>query len=200
MGSLLSRIIKQRRELAPAVAPPPNPDPDAPCGWEPGHFYSPIPSLKEVRANEAEIFDRRLRELPGIDLNPAGQLELLRRFIDYFGEFPFSSEKNPKFRFHSDNPNFGPGEALILTSWIRHFRPKRIIEVGSGYSSCAILDLVDLYLDGRCRCSFVEPFPDLLLSLLRPEDRSRIEVVPRRAQDIEPSLVCGVGGRRRALH
>jgi hypothetical protein len=42
-----------------------------------GHYYSPIPSLRDIRKDEARIFDRSRCELPGVDLNESGQLALL---------------------------------------------------------------------------------------------------------------------------
>jgi hypothetical protein len=161
-------------------------DATAPLGWPPGHFYSPIPSLTEVGARASRIFDRQLRDLPGIDLNAAGQVALLRQLRGYFDQMPFDAQPRPGLRFHYANPNFGPGEALILASWLRHFRPRRIIEIGSGYSSCAILDCVDLYLGKGTACTFVEPYPELLLGLLTEEDRTRVRVVSCRAQELEP--------------
>ena len=40
----------------------------------PGHFYSPIPNLVEVRKKEDVIFGRIQRSIPGIELNEQEQL------------------------------------------------------------------------------------------------------------------------------
>ena len=52
----------------------------------------------------------------------------------------------------------------------------RVVEVGSGYSSALLLDTVDGWLPGT-EVTFVEPFPALLESLLRPEDGERVTIV-----------------------
>lgn len=67
---------------------------------------------------------------------------------------------------------------------LRHFRPRRIIEVGSGYSSCVILDTRERHLDGKLDVTLVEPYPELVLQLLRPADRHAIEILPIRVQDV----------------
>jgi predicted O-methyltransferase YrrM len=67
---------------------------------------------------------------------------------------------------------------------IRHSKPKRIIEVGSGYSSAMTLDTNELHFGNSIRCTFIEPYPELLQSLLRPGDRERIEVLPVRVQEV----------------
>src|SRR5437016_1006546 len=57
----------------------------------PGHFYSPIPSLVDVRREEARIFDSVPDEIPGVDLNEAGQLRLLDRLTPFYPEQPFAA-------------------------------------------------------------------------------------------------------------
>jgi len=68
---------------------------------------------------------------------------------------------------------------------IRHAHPKRIIEVGSGYSSCVTLDTNEIYFNNAIKCTFVDPFPDLLLSVLKQGDTARIEIIRRKLQDVE---------------
>jgi hypothetical protein len=45
---------------------------------------------------------------------------------------------------------------------LRHFKPKRIIEVGSGFSSAVIIDTNEIFFDGEIQVRFIEPFPDRL--------------------------------------
>ena len=45
-----------------------------------GHFYSPVPSLKEIRLHRQEIFNTRVSEIPGIHLHEREQLQLVERF------------------------------------------------------------------------------------------------------------------------
>ena len=49
---------------------------------------------------------------------------------------------------------------------IRHLKPKKIIEIGSGFSSALMLDVNDLYFDKKIHMTFIEPYPFLLKELL----------------------------------
>lgn len=160
-------------------------EPDAIEGWPPGHFYSPIPSLREVRKREQQIFGPPPSDIPGVELNEAAQLALFQTLTRYYGEQPFGDHQQADRRFFFDNPNFSYGEAVILYCMMRHLRPKRIIEVGSGYSSCAMLDTNERFFDNAVACTFIEPYPDLLLSLITPADRDRIRIVPRPLQETD---------------
>jgi hypothetical protein len=68
---------------------------------------------------------------------------------------------------------------------IRHVQPRRIVEVGSGYSSCAMLDVNEVFFDNSIVCSFVDPYPQLLRDLLKDSDHQRIQVFPRKVQDVD---------------
>ncbi len=52
-----------------------------------------------------------------------------------------------------------------------HFRPKKIIEVGSGFSSAAMLDINEQFFSNAIDLTFVEPYPKTLNKLVRPGDR-----------------------------
>lgn len=151
-----------------------------------GHFYSPIPSIDEVRADEKRIFSDPSRTLAGINLDPDNQLRLLRVFAEhYYKDIPFTEKKKNGFRYFYDNPAYSYSDAIFLHCMIRHLRPKRIVEVGSGYSSCATLDTNEHFFDNSIECTFVEPHPDLLRSLIRQEDVGRVRIIPKRVQDVE---------------
>lgn len=154
----------------------------------PGHFYSPIPNLEDVAAREQAIFHRIPRTVPGIDLNEAEQLALFDSFREYYRELPFADRKTRDLRFFYDNPAYSYSDAIFLYCMIRYARPKRIIEVGSGYSSCVSLDTNELFFDNRISCAFVEPYPQLLESLLKGDDKGRIKIIPRPLQEVDISL------------
>jgi hypothetical protein len=154
----------------------------------PGHYYSPVPSLADVRAREDVIFGRFPRELPGIDLNEAGQLRLLDAFCAYYKEQPFGPEKRPGLRYYFENEAYSYSDAICLYCMIRHLKPRRIIEVGSGFSSAAILDANELFFGGSIRCTFIEPYPDRLRLLFRPDDWKASDVAVKRLQEVDRAL------------
>jgi hypothetical protein len=100
-----------------------------------GHFYSPLPSPDEVAA----AFSRGGYgpPFPAIDLNADGQLALLKELATYYPELPFPKAATAGRRFHLENISYGPHDACILYGMMRHIQPRRIVEVGCGYSSAA---------------------------------------------------------------
>jgi Methyltransferase domain len=134
-------------------------------GWPPGHFYSPIPDLEDIRRREATIFRGADAPLAGIDLREDAQLAILGELGVASADHPWQREARAGVRYWFDNPNFQEGEALVLLGLMRIARPRRVIEVGSGWSSCAVLDVNDRFLDGTVRCTFIEPYPELLREL-----------------------------------
>ncbi len=153
-----------------------------------GHFYSPIPSIEQISLNEARIFGSPERKLPAIELNEEQQILLLSQFKPYYGEQPFQAKKKQGVRYFAENPNFPYSDAIFLYCMIRHIRPKKIIEVGSGYSSAVILDTNELFLNNAVSCSFIEPYPQLLLSLISDTDKARIKIIPNNLQDVPLTL------------
>lgn len=153
----------------------------------PGHFYSPIPDLQEVQRESRTIFDRALKTLPGIALNEKTQISLVEAFSEFQKDMNLPEKKAPDNRYYFDNPFFSYGDGVVLYSFLRHFRPKRVTEVGSGFSSALMLDVNDRYLDGQTQFTFVEPFPDRLFSLLSDRDKQSNSVEMKAVQDVDHS-------------
>ncbi len=151
----------------------------------PGHFYSPIHDAAE-RARFERARSRPLpREVPGVDLNEAGQLALLRQLRPYYDEMPFTDQAQPGLRYRFDNPTYTYADAIYLYAMLRHLRPQRIIEVGSGWSSAVMLDTNEHFLDNRARLTCVEPYPEVLYSVMTEADGDRVEVIPHGLQEVE---------------
>jgi predicted O-methyltransferase YrrM len=152
--------------------------------FAPGHFYSPIPDLNEVRGRHEHVFDVAHRELPGIDLNVAGQLNLLNQFATFYAEQPFSDEPGDDRRYYFQNRFFGHASGIFLYCGLRFWRPQRVIEIGSGFSSFVMLDTNERFLDGQIQLTFIEPFPDRLRSRLKEGDLARVQLESRQLQDV----------------
>lgn len=67
---------------------------------------------------------------------------------------------------------------------MRLARPRRIIEIGSGHSSHLMLDVNDLFFDGRIKLTFIEPYDERLRSGLREDDYEAVEIVTQPVQDV----------------
>jgi predicted O-methyltransferase YrrM len=172
------RSVEARRQ-AESVAVPPSFVP-------PGHYYSPTPSNTDI-----EEFGRRLppvAPLPGIDLNEAEQLTMLQELAGFYPSMPFTDNGSPGFRYRFGNPSYSYADGVFLHTMLRYLRPGRVIEVGSGYTSALTLDTNEHFLGGRVECCFIDPHPELLLSLITDEDRQRSRVIHSRLQDVDLAL------------
>ena len=154
--------------------------------WRPpGHFYSPIPNLRELEEQADALWPaQRPAELPGIDLRPDGQLAVFTQIAKLARAFEVHEHKTEPWRYYSDNVAYGVGDALTLHGILRHIRPERLIEIGSGHSSAMTLDTVEHYLGGRTELTFIEPYPELLESLMRTGDRERVTIIPTSLQQV----------------
>jgi hypothetical protein len=157
--------------------------------WEPpGHFYSPIPDVAEIRRSEENVFELASRDIAGIDLNEIAQLQLLEALVPFYRDQPFAAERREGFRYFFENNAFSYFDAVVFHCLIRHIRPRRVIEVGSGYSSCALLDTNERFFDDSIACTFIEPYPQLLTSLITERDRARTRLIARNLQDVAPDV------------
>lgn len=152
--------------------------------FPPGHYHSPIPSIDEILKKEDSIFGNFPRTFGGIELNEQKQLELFNKIAMYYNDLPFHDHKIEKIRYYYENPSYLYSDAICLFGMIRHMAPKRIIEVGSGYSSCVILDTNELFFHESIQTTFIEPYPDLFLSLIKETDIRKITLIPKSLQDI----------------
>jgi len=153
----------------------------------PGHFYSPHPDLHEVEARAAELFGTVPAAVPGVELNDEGQLALVAEFARYYGDLPWADEARPPLRYYYGNHFFCHGDAIALSSLLRHVRPRRVVEVGSGFSTAVMLDTWEQF-GAPAHLTCIEPYPDRLRSLLRPDEGERCVVREQKLQDVEPAL------------
>jgi predicted O-methyltransferase YrrM len=150
-----------------------------------GHFHSPLPNLNEGEAEARRAWQRLLDPgLVGINLNQKAQLALLLRIADIYSSFDWPVRKVAGRRFHFDQGWYKQADSICLSSLIRLLKPKRIIEVGSGFSSALMLDVNDRFLDGKTQLTFIEPNPERLESLLTAADRDLVEIVRYPVQQV----------------
>lgn len=152
--------------------------------YYPGHFHSPIPHLDDVERDETRIFDNIPRRLPGVDLREQDQIRLFDKFREYYSELPFEPYKTDEMRYFFENTYYSYSDAIFLYCMIRYTQPKNFVEVGSGYSSCAVLDTNELFFRNSIECTFIDPYPERLLSLIKEEDKERIRIITDRIQDV----------------
>lgn len=154
----------------------------------PGHFYSPIVSVEEIIRDKPQIFGPFPRVIPGIDLHEREQLDLLDLFESLYDSIPFTATKTDGARYYYENDAYSYSDAIFLHCMIRHLKPSRIVEVGSGFSSCVTLDTNEKFFENSIATTFIDPYPELLNSLLTRSDRERVTIIPKRLQDVDISV------------
>ncbi|MBI4777032.1 MAG: class I SAM-dependent methyltransferase [Deltaproteobacteria bacterium] len=121
--------------------------------------------------------------------------ETEKKAIQEKGERLLGKRPRSRRRYFFENPNYGYADGVFLYCMLRHLRPKRIIEVGSGYSSCIMLDTNELHSDGSVECTFIDPHPQMLRALLRKDDHEHIRVIEKRIQDVNVDEFRTLGRR-----
>ncbi|NIP29570.1 MAG: class I SAM-dependent methyltransferase [Candidatus Dadabacteria bacterium] len=158
--------------------------------YPPGHYYSPLPSIEELKLNEDEIFNKIPTKIPGIYLNKNGQLDLLNQIQIYYGEQPWQDKRVNGLRYYFDNNQFRHSDAIFLFLMIRHFKPSKIVEVGSGFSSSCILDTNELFFGNSISLTFIDPDPNRILSLIKDGDREKVEIIPKKVQEVGKNKIA----------
>ena len=160
----------------------------AAADWPPpGHFYSPVVDFAAIEQCRARVFDADT-PVHGIDMHDGEQTACLRELAAFYDALPFGDEPEPGLRYHYRNPTFGHADGIILATMIRKLRPKRIIEVGSGHSSCVILDVNERFSANAIECSFIDPHTELVRSLFKPQDFSRVKIIDSAVQNVGTEL------------
>lgn len=155
--------------------------------YPPGHFYSPLVDPRALAAQAAQVFDPD-REILNIDLRPAAQTALLAALAPHAARLTFPDTPTPGFRYYYQNPNFAYGDAIALAALMMEYRPKRFIEIGNGFSSALALDVDAFFLGQTVDFTFIDPYPDLLLSLVPDGALARYRVIAAPVQQVPLEL------------
>lgn len=180
IASLQHDVAALRAELDAVSGVPPAVEPFLTL-YPPGHFYSPVPDMAEIEAQAARLFAPR-RDVPGVALHEPEQLALFRALAALAREAPLEPVPGVSTRYGLDNPSYGIGDASMLQAMLRHLRPRRYLEVGSGYTTALALDVNERFLGGTMSVTAIEPFPELLRKVLRPDDP--VELLARPVQSV----------------
>ncbi len=154
-------------------------------GWPNGHYYSPVHNLEDLNCYEEVAVKSREefpKSIPGFsDTEMVNQFNKLKK---YFKDFDYPIEEDGKSRFYIKNCSYPITDALVLFGMIREIKPKRIIEIGSGFTSALMMDINERFFNNKIELTFVEPYPELLLSRMSEKDKKRYKVIPKKVQDV----------------
>ncbi len=133
----------------------------------PVHYYSPVPDLPALERTR-DVWARK-SELPGIDVDLDAQVRNMETACQpYQGEY----QGNAAYTYateHTFGPGYGYIEAQALHGVVRHFKPSRVVEVGSGVSTWCMLHALRMNRDESGReftVTCIEPYPSDRLKAL----------------------------------
>lgn len=145
------------------------------------HYYQPL--INPARDLKKPLHQPRM--LPGIDWNISEQLALLKsfRYQEELRLIPRNKKEATDLQFYHDNPSFCPADAEFFYNIIRHFKPRRVIEIGCGYSTRLALAAETMNReesrDQLCTHTCIEPYEMPWLEKLDVTViRSKVEDLP----------------------
>lgn len=161
----------------------------------PGHFYSPIadpssPFVLRLCSGETEL---NYPSLGGERFNESAMLRLFNRLCAYYGQIPFTPHQTSENRYYFENPFFSYADGITLFGLLCELRPRLFVEIGSGFSSCLVMDTNDRCLGGSMEVVVIDPFPDVLLGLLKAEDAYRGSIRQMPLQAVGDELFASLG-------
>jgi Methyltransferase domain len=152
--------------------------------YPPGHFYSPIVDVSDHHAIAAVRTRVDAPPPAGIKIDAPAMTLMMQRLAEHHPLFPFPRQQEAGYRFYFDNPFFGCYDASVLFSMLLEFRPRRVIEVGCGHSSCLLLDTSERFFDDALDLTLIDPFPENLKQLLGNRGTSNARLLRVPVQDV----------------
>ena len=145
------------------------------------HFYSPIPDTRTL-AGAWETPN----PLRGVEMRVEQQIKLLQeefsQFADEYNQIPTAATSDPQ-QYYLTNPFFNGVDGLALYCFIRSKQPKRIIEVGSGYSTLIATQAAQHNAATEMIC--IEPYPP---DFLKRGLKGVSQLMATRVQEVDPAL------------
>jgi hypothetical protein len=151
-----------------------------------GHYYSPV--VDPATINVAKL-DSPLSaaDLENVGLSLTSMKEFWHQHLHIICSSKFPRAATSGRRYYLDNPVFSYADALMLRTMLIAFKPKKVIEIGGGFSSAVMLDTAD---ERNLPISFtiIDPFPDTLRALLSPRDLRNVNIIEKTVQEVDLSL------------
>ena len=146
----------------------------------PTHYYSPLPDI--IKLEKTQRIWAKKSTLPGVKADLDEQTKnLMNICMPHQPEY----DGNETYRYAVDQA-FGPGygyiEAQALYAVLRYYKPKRIIEVGSGVSTWCMLNALKTNKkehNSDCQITCIDPYPSIKIKSI-PE----IDLIEKQVQTV----------------
>lgn len=145
------------------------------------HYYEPLFNMNYLKK------DLRMdRMLPAIDLNVKEQLEILNKFNFNSELIKFPINKTKGLEYYYNNSSFASGDSEYLYNIIRLYKPKRIVEIGSGNSTLMAINAIkeNKIEDNNYNCEHIciEPYEMKWLESVG------VKVMRNKVEDVEKEI------------
>jgi predicted O-methyltransferase YrrM len=154
--------------------------------FAPGHYYSPLVDPEDYKNQQQTVYASPDFVPIEINFNTSVQTELLYSFRPFYDEMPFKENEKGSNRFSFDNIFFTYADALSMYNMLRHYQPKRLIEIGSGFSSALVLDTSEQFLNNSVEITFIEPNPERLYANLKGNEK--VNIIEKKIQEVDTIL------------
>ena len=153
-----------------------------------GHFYSPVVDPAEIAARAQQIWPEQPGHT-GFDFNDENHIKVLSEYFpSYISDYDYpekGSSDADLTHYYTQNSQFSWLDSRLLFVLLRAEPPKRIVEVGSGYSSLLMADVNNRFLKNSADVICIEPFPrPFLLRGIKGISR----VTEKRVQDADADI------------
>jgi len=143
-------------------------------------FYSPIPDFWQL----PEAAWKRKSEMRGIDWDLPAQLRFLEENLaPHIPDFRWTQEPTgDPHAYYVNNDTFGIVDSTTLFAMVRHLRPRRIVELGSGFTTLTLGQAARANAaDGHpVNLRVFDPYP----GVVRDDLPGLTELVRAKAQDV----------------
>ena len=149
------------------------------------HYYLPIPDEVDM------AYAQRETELVGVDMNADAAFEFLEEVVQpykaEFSAFPVH-EADESGGFYLVNGTYMAIDGNVYYGLIRHTKPKKVIEIGSGYSTLLAAAAIRKNKEEGANATeliSIEPYPR---EMLRQEIPEITDLIEKRVQDVDMSV------------
>ena len=146
-------------------------------------YYSPIPELAQL---PADVWVRR-DALAGVDFDLDAQMQFVEASLaPQLRDHQWASDVAPGHVYDPQNDSYSRTDANVLYAMVRHLRPKRIVELGSGQTTRVLAQACrENKADGADpRLRAFDPFPTAVDESLPGLD----ELARIKAQDVPDAV------------
>jgi predicted O-methyltransferase YrrM len=169
------------------------PEPEVPVRFPAGHYYSPLvdPAELLLEPRHSQIWPAEPRATPGVDWREPEQIALCREVFARQERLIFPDEAgDDASEFHAQNGQYPPLDAWLLEAMLRWLRPRRMIEIGSGFSSLLTARVNRELLGRSMHFTCIEPYPR---EFLTAGVDGISDLIVAKVQDVPLETFAGLG-------